>query len=180
MASQRKPKLLGQEKLLDLALRALGSRAHSTGELKEKLRRRAEAPEHVDAVLAKLKDAGYLNDRRFAENYAAARLENQGLGKMRVLRDLRQRKVAPKLAEQVTEQTFHDTNEIDLIEAFLARKYRGKKLNVFLSEEKNLAGAFRRLRYAGFAAGASIRVLKRYASQAEELESMELEEPEAE
>ena len=180
MASQRKPKLLDQTGLLNLALRALGSRAHSTGELKEKLRRRAERQEDVDGVLAKLKESGYLNDRRFAENYASARLENQGLGKMRVLRDLRQRRVAPKLAEQVTEQTFQDTNETDLIEAFLKRKYRGKQLGVFLSEEKNLAAAFRRLRYAGFSAGASIRVLKRYASRAEELESMEAEEPAAE
>jgi tripartite-type tricarboxylate transporter receptor subunit TctC len=55
----------------------------------------------VDAVLAKLKDAKYLDDQRFAENYAAARLENEGFGKMRVLRDLRQHRVAPKLAEQV-------------------------------------------------------------------------------
>jgi regulatory protein len=132
----------------------------------------------VDAVLAKLKDLGYLNDRRFAENYAAARLENQGLGKMRVLRDLRQRRVAPQLAEQVTEQTFEKTDETALIEKFLERKYRGKQLRTFLKEEKNLAGAFRRLRYAGFSAGASIRVLKRYASQAEELESLELDEPE--
>ncbi len=160
----------------NLALRALGGRAHSTGELKEKLRLRAERPEDVDGVLAKLKESGYLNDRRFAENYASARLENQGLGKMRVLRDLRQRRVAPKLAEQVTEKTFQDTNETDLIEAFLKRKYRSKQLGAFLAEEKNLAAAFRRLRYAGFSAGASIRVLKRYAHQAEELESMDVEE----
>ncbi|HYL74922.1 MAG TPA: RecX family transcriptional regulator [Bryobacteraceae bacterium] len=180
MASQRKPKLLDQAGLLNLGLRALGSRAHSTGELKEKLRRRAERQEDVDGVLAKLKESGYLNDRRFAESYATARLENQGLGKMRVLRDLRQRRVAPKLAEQVTEKTFQDTNETDLIEAFLKRKYRGKQLGVFLGEEKNLAAAFRRLRYAGFSAGAAIRVLKRYAHQAEELESMEVEEPEEE
>jgi regulatory protein len=103
LASKGKPKLLDQEGLLNLALRALGGRAHSTGELREKLRRRAERQVDVDAVLAKLKESGYLNDRRFAENYASARLENQGLGKMRVLRDLRQRRVAPKLAEQVTE-----------------------------------------------------------------------------
>jgi len=177
--AQRKPKLLDQEKLFRAALRALGGRAYSTGELREKLRRRAERAEDVDHVLAKLKDAGYLNDRRFAESYAAARLENQGFGKMRVLRDLRQHRVAPKLAEQVTEKTFEETNETDLIEAFLQRKYRGKQLGAFLAEEKNLAAAFRRLRYAGFSSGASIRVLKRYASQADELEDVEPEEPEA-
>jgi regulatory protein len=97
------------------------------------------------------------------------------LGKMRVLRDLRQRRVAPKLAEQVNEQTYQKTNEGDLIEDFLRRKYRGKDLKQFLSEDKNLAGAFRRLRYAGFSAGQSIRVLKRFANQPEVLDALESE-----
>jgi len=176
--TKRKPKLFQETELLNYAVRALGGRAHSTGELREKLRRRAERAEDVDAVLAKLKELGYLDDRRFAENYAASRLENQGLGKMRVLRDLRQRRVAPQLAEQVTEKTYQETNEANLIEEFLKRKYRGKKLGEFLGEEKNLAAAYRRLRYAGFAAGASIRALKRYARQAEELEALEIEAPE--
>jgi len=174
--AKRPPQPLDREKLFNVALRALGGRAHSSGELREKLRRRAQSAEDVDAVLAKLKEAGYLDDRRFAEAYAAARLQDQGLGKMRVLRDLRRRRVAPKLAEQVTEQTYDKTNETDLIEDFLRRKYRGKQLGAFFSEEKNLAAAFRRLRYAGFAAGTSIRVLKRYANQPEVLDSLESEE----
>jgi regulatory protein len=143
--------------------------------LRDKLRRRAQNDEDVDAVLAKLKEAGYLDDRHFAESYAAARLENQGLGKMRVLRDLRQRHIAPQLAEQVADKTYEKTNEADLIEEFLRRKYRGKELRVFLSEEKNLAAAFRRLRYAGFSAGQSIRVLKRFASQPDVLDALESE-----
>ena len=174
--AKRQPQPLDRDKLLNVALRALGARAHSSGELREKLRRRAQTDEDVDAVLVKLKESGYLNDRRFAENYAAARLQNQGLGKIRVLRDLRQRRVAPKLAEQVTEKTYEQTDEAHLIEEFLRRKFRGKDLGVFLSEEKNLAGAFRRLRYAGFSAGQSIRVLKRFASQPEILDALESEE----
>jgi regulatory protein len=174
--AKRQPQPLDPEKLLNVALRALGGRAHSAGELRDKLRRRAQSDEDVDSVLAKLREAGYLNDRRFAENFASARLQNQGLGKMRVLRDLRQRRVAPKLAEQVTEKTYEQTDEAKLIEEFLRRKFRGKQLSTFLSEEKNLAGAFRRLRYAGFSAGQSIRVLKRFASQAEVLDALESEE----
>src|ERR1700689_2153283 len=176
--AKRQPQPLDPEKLLNVALRALGGRAYSSGELREKLRRRAQSDEDVDTVLAKLKEAGYLNDQRFAEAYAAARLQNQGLGKMRVLRDLRQRRVAPKLAEQVTEQTYQKTNEGDLIEDFLRRKYRGKDLKQFLSEQKNLAGAFRRLRYAGFSAGESIPVLKRFANQPEVLDALEGEQAE--
>jgi regulatory protein len=175
--TKRKPKLFQETELLNYAVRALGGRAHSTGDLREKLRRRAERAEDVDVVLAKLKEMGYLDDRRFAESYAAARLETQGLGKMRVLRDLRQRRIAPKLAEQVAEKTYQETNEVDLIDEVLKRKYRGKKLGQFLGEEKNLAGAYRRLLYAGFSAGASIRVLKQYAKQAEELQALEVEDP---
>ena len=174
-----KTKPLEPAKLLDYALRVLGGRACSTSELREKLRRRAERVEDVEALLAKLKESGYLDDRRFAESFAAARLENQGLGKMRVLRDLRARRVASHLAEQVTERTYESTDETALIEAFLERKFRGKKLGTFLADDKNLAGAYRRLRYAGFSSGASIRVLKRYASQAGELEGSEVDEAES-
>jgi regulatory protein len=177
--ANRKTKLLDEEGLRNYALRLLGGRAYSMGELREKMRQRAERAESVDGVIAKLKEAGYLDDRKFAENYAAARLENQGFGKMRVLRDLRQRRVAPQLAEKVTEQTFQSTDEIELIEAFLKRKFRGKQLGPFLKDPKNLAAAFRRLRYAGFSSGASIRVLKRYSNQAEELDGLETEEPES-
>jgi regulatory protein len=171
--AKRTTKLLDQESLLNYALRLLGGRGYSMGELREKIRTRAEVSESIDAVIAKLKEAGYVDDRKFAENYAAARLANEGFGKMRVLRDLRQRRVAPKLAEQVTERTFKSTDETELVEAFLKRKYRSKELGAFLKEPKNLAAAYRRLRYAGFSSGASIRVLKRYASRADELEGLE-------
>ncbi len=180
LVTLRKPKTLHADQLLNLALRALGGRAYSTGELRQKLLKRATGPEDVEAVLAKLKQSGYLDDQRFAEHYAAARLENQGLGKMRVLRDLRQRRVAGKLAEQVTDRTYQDTNEPELIKAFLERKYRGKKLGTFLADEKNLAGAYRRLVYAGFSSGASIKALKQYAKQAEALEELAIEESDPE
>ncbi len=157
---------------MNYALRTLGSRAQASGELREKLLRRAERREDVDTVIQKLKDSGYLNDRSFAEGYATARLENEGHGRARVLRDLRQHRVAPKLAEQAVERTFAGADELELIEQFLQRKFRGKELPVWLSEEKNLAAAYRRLRYAGFSTSNSIRVLKRYASRAADLENI--------
>jgi regulatory protein len=169
----RAPKKLDSGKLLDHALRLLSGRAHSLGELREKLKRRAEKAEDIDGVMLKLKEAGYLNDRRFAEGFASARLANQGLGRMRVLRDLRQKLVAPKLAEQVVEQTFRETDETQLVEAWLERKYRGKPLSTLLADQKKLASVFQRLRYAGFSAAVSIRVLKRYAVEAEQLEGVE-------
>lgn len=158
---------------MSYALRVLGSRGRSSAELRQKLGLRAERSGDVDAVISKLKESGYLDDRRYAEGYASARLENEGHGRTRVLRDLRQRRVAPKLAEQAVERTFKDTDELQLIDAYLKRKFRGRDLPLWLSEEKNLMSAYRRLRYAGFSSGNSIGALKRYAERAGELEGVE-------
>ncbi len=166
----RKPILLELDALMDRALRLLAVRAHSLGEIREKLKRCCANPADVEAVVTKLKEMGYLNDKQFAESFAAGRRENEGFGKWRVLRDLRLRRVAPKLAEQAVEKTFKSSDELQMIEDFLARKYRGKELTSFLAEPKNLASAYRRLRYAGFSGGNSIRALKKYAKHADVLE----------
>lgn len=71
---------------------------------------------------------------------------------------------------------YSGADETALIEQFLQRKFRGKNLGALLQEDKHLASAFRRLRTAGFSAGGSIKVLKRYAAEAERLEEMGEEE----
>jgi regulatory protein len=171
-------KKLGEDQLWELALRSLGGRAYVAAELRRKLALRAETPAALDRTMKKLQDYGLLNDIRFAESYATARLEGQGLGARRVLADLRAKRVSPGIAENAVRQTYAETDELDLIEKYLQRKFRGKNLREYLSEDKHLASAFRRLRTAGFSAGGSIRVLKRYTGRAEELESMD--EPEGE
>ena len=176
--AERKPRRLDQCALWDYALRALGGRAHSVAELKEKLRGRAERVSDADAVLARLKEYGYLDDRKFASNYSAARLERQGFGRARVLRDLQQRKVARQVAETAVQETFRETNEAELVEEFLRRKYRREKLGEFLAEPRNLASAYRRLRVAGFSSGAVLGVLKSHAREADLLESIETGEQE--
>ncbi len=160
---------------MQYALRALSGRALSISELRERLRKRAEDPADAESVMAKLKDAGYLDDRRFAESFALSRKDSQGFGRMRVIRDLRQRRVAPAVADKAVAEVYAGSDETEMIGDFLERKYRGKDLAAFLSEDRNLMSAFRRLRHAGFSAGASIRVLKRYAAKADELDGMETE-----
>ena len=169
----RKPKLLDSEALLNYAAKALAARAQSSSELCARLKRKAEHPEDIEVVLGKLKDLGFVNDRRFAASFANWRRDNQGFGKARVLRDLMSRRVAPAVAAEAVGEAFEEADEVAMIESYLARKYRGKDLGALLQEEKNLASAYRKLRVAGFSVGNSIRVLKRYAAQAAELESME-------
>jgi regulatory protein len=155
------------------AASTLAGHAQTISELRQKLRRRAARREDVEEVLARLKEVGYLNDQRFADSFANWRRENEGLGKTRVVRDLMARRVAPSLAKQAAEKAYRGVDEIAMIENFLKRKYRGKDLGALLTEEKHLASAYRKLRTAGFGAGNAIRVLKRYAAEAERLEEME-------
>jgi regulatory protein len=169
----RKPQKLEFQPLLDYALRSLGARSYSAGELRKKLERRAETADDIPRVLERLKEYGYVDDRRYAESVASSQLVNHGLGKARVLNNLRKRRVAPAIAEQAVAQAYKDTDEIGLIEAFMHRKYRNVKLNEFLAETKNLASAYRRLRMAGFTSANSVRVLKRFAREAEELDGLE-------
>lgn len=167
------PRRLGAEALWNYALRVLAGRACSAGELRQKLLGRAERAEDAAPILARLKEYGYLDDRRFAENFSAARLENQGLGKARVLSDLRKRRVAPGLAEKAVGKVYGEADETRLIQDYLSRKYRNTPLASWLAEPKHLAAAYRRLRIAGFTGANSIRVLRGYATDAELLEGLE-------
>ena len=160
---------------MNYAARALTTRGYTVSELKTRLKKRAARQEDVDTVLARLKEAGVVNDRRFAGSFAEWRRESQGMGKTRVMRDLMARRVAPAVAKEAVDAAFEGVDEIAMIEAFLARKYRGKDLGGLLQEQKELASVFRKLRGAGFSTGNSIRVLKRYAAEAERLEDMEEE-----
>jgi regulatory protein len=170
---EAKPRLLDDDALWAYAVRLLAGRAHSQGELREKLRRRAARAGAVDEAMARLKEDGYLDDRKFAEGFAAARLANDKLGRGRVIRDLRQRRVAPALAEQTVHQVYRNVNEEALIEDWVRRKYRLTPPQKLFREDKDMAAAYRRLLHAGFRAGDILRVLKRFARNPELLETFE-------
>ena len=170
---ERKTRLLNADALWEFALKTLGGRAHSTGELRDKLRRRAERVTDVDELLTRLKEYGYLDDRRFSETYATARLTNQRLGRARVVQDLRQRRVAPALAEQTVTRVYQDVDEVALIEEYIRRKYRTAPREDLFQEPKDLAAAYRRLLRAGFKTGPIVSVLKRFAKDPGLLDSFE-------
>lgn len=178
MGRKRAPRPLAGPELWEYALRTLSARACSIGELREKLRRRAADAAQVEPVLRRLRELGYLDDARLAECYAASRLENEGLGKIRVLHDLRRRRVAPKVAERAVERAYQGADEQQLIEAFLQRKYRNRPLAELLAEPKGIASVWRRLRAAGFRAPDILAVLRRLARDPELLTPLETAEDE--
>jgi regulatory protein len=178
VGSHKRPRKLAQEELFEYAVKCLGTRAYSTGDLKSKLLMRAANPPDADAVIDRLNGIGYLNDRRFAESYAAARVENEGFGRMRVLTDLRARRVSGDLAEKAVQQALGGRSEAELIDAFIERRMHSVAAGGPIEDEKKLASAYRKLRRAGFTSGPILAALKRIAARPEALEEPPEEEPE--
>ncbi|MFB3827643.1 MAG: regulatory protein RecX [Bryobacteraceae bacterium] len=160
---------LDADALFDYAVKALAARAYPAAELRLKLRQRAARASDVDAVISRLKDYGYLDDRNFAEGYAAARLANRQFGARRVLQDLRGRRVAPSLAERAVRKVYEHVDEDRLIEDYIRRRLRTAQFQ----DEKELAAAYRKLLRAGFSPAAIIPALKRFARNPESLDSFE-------
>jgi regulatory protein len=175
---ERKPRPLDGEALWTYALKLLGGSARSSGEMREKLGRRAEHARDGETAIARRKDAGYLNDHRFAEAFAAARLANDKLGRARVIQDLRRRRVAPALAAETVRALYADVDEQALIEDWIRHKYRKAPREGLFADRKDMASAYGRMQQAGFPSGEILRALKRFAKNPDLLDAFEPPEPE--
>lgn len=159
--------------LWEYALRVLAGRAHSSGQLREKLRRKAELAADVDPAIARLKELGYLNDRTFAESFASARLANEGVGKTRVLAELARRRVAPAVAQQTAGKVYENVDEQALAEDYVRRKYRSAAKEGLFQGDKQMASAYRSLMRAGFRSATVVAVLKKFARDPDLLDNFE-------
>ena len=164
---RKPPAKLEGEALFDYAVKYLAFRACSSEELKGKLRLKAARFEEIDGAIARLKDIGYLNDARFADNFAANRVENDGFGRMRVLSDLRAKRVSGNLADKAVEQAFEGKGESEMIDSFIERRMPSIWGKRQIGDERELARAYRRLRRAGFSSGGILTALKRMAARPE-------------
>lgn len=147
--------------LFDYAVKALGRRMRSEAELRRLMKTRVAHDAHGDAaiaaVLVRLKDYGYLDDKSFAETYARLRQENEKLGVRRVKQDLQQKGVHSDLIAETLEARYGNTNEEALARAHLERKRIRKPEN-----EKETARVMRRLVAAGFSTGVIYKILRQW------------------
>ena len=133
---------LAEEALYEYALKALSKRSLTIHELRKRLYLRASRKKTVGVVIARLLNAGYLDDRRLADSYASIRLERDGLGRHRVLMDLRNRGVDKNLAEKAVDKVYEGVDENELIIRQLQRKF-GDRFSTHPPE--NLKKKYRKL-----------------------------------
>jgi len=144
-------KLATENELYAAALRALMRRAHSVHEMRELLERRAERKDGVSAVMARLKQNHYLDDAKYAADFARTHAQARRQGRYRISRELRQRGVPDRHIEAALDAVFEETKESDLIRARLKRKLAQIKGPL---DERKRASLYRGLLRAGFSADA--------------------------
>ena len=107
------------------AIKLLTIKPRSVAELRERLLQGKNANKAaVETVIARLQEYGYLNDERFAFSYASLRVKQRPLGRRRLQRDLKLKKVANCVADEALELVYAETPEDQLIDAAIEKRTR--------------------------------------------------------
>ncbi|MFZ3330068.1 MAG: regulatory protein RecX [Candidatus Acidiferrales bacterium] len=158
-------KLSTETQLYMSAQRALMRRAHSISEMKKHLERRAEDKELIPAVIARLRELNYLDDAKYALNYASQHVKIRRQGRFRIARELRARGVPDRYIEEAIAKVFAETDEPALVRARLKRRLAllNKKSGEASAplDQKKIASLYRNLLTAGFSADTIRTELKR-------------------
>jgi len=151
--------VLDKEKQLamELSLQLLSYRIRSRREIGEKLEKRKISTEAIGAALAKLEQAGYINDNAFAKAWIDERIEIHGYGRRRIKSELLTKGIDDETIESELDRLYTAEKEIRA-----ARELAGKRLARYVELDKVVAA--RRLTQVlmrrGFSAKTARTVLK--------------------
>ncbi|MFI5534421.1 regulatory protein RecX [Kitasatospora sp. NPDC051853] len=144
------------ERARTICLRLLTGAAKTRKQLAGALAKR-EIPEEVaEQVLDRLQEVGLIDDAAFAEAWVESRHNARGLGRRVLSQELRQRGVAPELAERALAQVDEDDEEAAARE-FVRRRLRTMRGLDDQAKLRRLVGALAR---RGYAEGLAFRLAK--------------------
>ena len=114
-----------RQRTFQRAAKLLSAKSRSVAELRELLGQGQGASKaHIEEVLQRLTEYGYLNDERFAFGYASAKVRQRPIGRQRLKRDLAQKKVNKETAEEALDLVFAETPETELIDRAIEKRIR--------------------------------------------------------
>jgi regulatory protein len=143
--------------LYDAAIKILMRRAHSVYEMKKALIRRTPDEDLIKKVIHRLKQNGFIDDARYAKQFARQRTASRKQGKFRIARDLRARGVPDRHIEVALEEAAQETDEGALVRQRIERKLRSYRGEI---DERKMASMYRSLLRAGFSADVIRRELR--------------------
>ena len=136
-------------------------RAHSIHEMKEYLGRHSEDKEAIAPVIARLREQNYLDDGKFALDYARQHAQTRRQGRFRIARELRARGVPDRYIEAALDAVFAETDEAALVRKRIERMLGRMRSAV---DRRKLASVHRSLLRAGFSADLIRSELRAFSS----------------
>jgi len=158
------------EDLYAAALRALMRRAYSIHEMKQYLGRLAEDETGMAVVITKLQQMNYLDDAKYARDYARLHAQSRRQGRFRISRELRARGVADADIDAALNSAFEETDEATLVRARVKRKISQVRGPL---DQKKTASLYRSLIAAGFSADVIRAEMKRELKEVNEAQDAE-------
>lgn len=114
-----------RRKIFERAIKLLAAKPRSVAELRERLLRGKNTDQAiVEAVISRLREYGYLNDERFAFSYASYKVKQKPVGRRRLERDLKFKKVDSAVATEALEMVYAETSEEQLIDKAIEKRLR--------------------------------------------------------
>jgi len=127
----------------------LAARQRSVEELRERLLEgRGATRTIVEEVIERLREYGYLDDARFAHSYASLRVQQRPIGRQRLERDLRMKRIDKTTIDAVLDSVFAEKPEAELIDGAIEKRLRRRRRPKTRAEAKKL---FDHLLRQGFA-----------------------------
>jgi len=102
------------QRCLDSAYRYLSYRPRSEAEIKQCLKRRGFDSEVVEKTIAKLKEQNLIDDAAFAQFWKSNRLSFKPRSKRLIVKELKDKKIALEVIEQVTQDIDDEANAYKL------------------------------------------------------------------
>jgi regulatory protein len=114
------------DEAFERALKYLAYRARSETEVLKDLARHGFSPETTRRTLEKLRSLNYINDERFAWDWARARMEAQGHGPRRIAHESNAKGVPEPLIRGVLRRLFESESESANARRWLEKKFKNE------------------------------------------------------
>lgn len=144
---------------LSSALDILSRRDHSEAELARKLRRKGFGEEEVEGAVGRLRELGYLDDRRIAGRLAETAVASGRMVGERLRGDLTRRGITRAIAEEALAAASAGHDERSAVTELLGRKFPGfDPGSADPKQKRRIVGWFQRRGYSLAAVLAAMRV----------------------
>ncbi len=131
---------------LDAAFHYLSYRSRSRMELERHLRRRGHDAEHIDAVVERCRELGYIDDGAFALEFARDRIRLRPRGRMLLMAELARLGVDRGIAEEAVCEAFEreGVDEPRLVAALAEKRWKALRGQDFRTARRRLTAYLER------------------------------------